>query len=256
MNELMEKVKNLLKNNKQDIYEAISRDYKEKGLEINYNKLEDIINKIKDINNMQKAHRNILVIYNGDLYVTFELILKAIAYGSNIILTSQNKESYTTVKIISIMQELVKEANLILKFYKEVNLKMVLKEEVLIDRIIYFGDKRNYRALRSKTNIPIIYNGYGSISVYVDDEDEFEDFLSKLEEYAYLNEMYIYKQTGDIGEAIEEINKDGKNNLCIIFSNDEEKINKFKAEINSTNILINNVNLEELKPEILLEYFV
>ena len=66
--------------------------------------------------------------------------------------------------------------------------------------------------------------------------------ISEIEEYANLNNLYIYKFRENINEAIKQINKDGKNDICIILSKDESKVNKFKKEIDSTNIFVNEIS--------------
>lgn len=255
MNKLVSQIYKALENKKRDLYEAISRDYKENKKQISYNLLIDIIERLQDIKETknEKKSKTILAIYNGNIYVALEIIIKALLQGNNIILVSENNQPHTTKKIVSIIQEIEKIP--ILKIYEEKHLRKVLKEENLIDRIIYFGDKRKYRGLRLNTNIEILYNGYGSINVYVDDEDEFELELSRIQEYAYNNDSYIYMHIDDIDEAIKTINKDGKNHICMCFSKDEEKIEKFKTKVNSTNILINETTFENIKNEIPEELF-
>lgn len=250
MNKIVGQIYDALENKKRDLYEAISKDYLENKKQISYNLLIDVIKKLQDIKevNNENNPKTILAIFNGNIYIALEIIIKAITQGKNIILVFENNQTHTIRKIISIIQEI--EGLPILKIYEEINLNRVLKEKNLIDRIIYFGDKRKYRVLRLNTNIEILYNGYGSINVYVDDEDEFELELTEIQEYAINNENFVYMHTDDIDEAIETINQDGKNYICICLSKDEEKIEKFKKKINSSNILINETKFENIKYEI------
>lgn len=250
MNKVVSQIYKALEVKKRDLYEAISKDYKENKKQISYNFLIDIIKKLQDIKETknEKKTKTILAIFNGNTYVALEIIIKALLNGNNIILVSENNQTNTTKKIISTIQEI--EGLPILKIYEEIDFNKVLKEESLIDRIIYFGDKRRYRSLKLNTNIDILYNGYGSINVYVDDEDEFELELEKLQEYAYSSENFVYMHIDDINEAIEAINQDGKNYICIILSKDKEKIEKFKTKVNSSNILINEINFKDIKHEI------
>ena len=83
---------------------------------------------------------------------------------------------------------------------------------------------------------------------------EFEEELEEIDEFAYINNFYINKITEDLEEEINNINKDGKNDVCIILSKDEEKIKLFKEKVYSNNIFVNEINYE-MEHEILQELF-
>ncbi len=258
MNNLIIKIQNALEWHKQGLYEEISRDYRENKTEVKYALLEENIKRFVNMDVSNKGeNKTLLAIYNGNPYIMLEIVIMSLIYGNNIILISEGEKSYTSNKLISTIQEVVRkeEKPLIVKKYLQADFGKILKEDNLINRIIYFGDKRKYRQLKLNTNIETIYNGYGSVSVYVDDEDEFEDELFEIEEYANLNNLYIYKFGENINEAIKQINKDGKNDTCIILSKNKDKIEKFKCKINSLNILVNEADFSNLKHELPGELF-
>lgn len=257
MNKLIVSIEKAFLDEKQGIYEAMGRDYKEHKQELEYSIFEKIfkeLGKIEFINNSNS--KTILAIYNGNTYLTLAIILKSLINGNNIILIP-DELNYTTNEITKIIKNVLANENssIIFKTYHDVDIRKALKEKNMIDRILYFGDKRNYRGIKCDTNIELKYNGYGSLMIYVDDEDKFETELEKIDEYSYLNNSFIYKFEGDIDEAITRMNKDGKNDTCIILTEDEEKIKKFKQLVNSTNILVNEVrfDLEHELPEELFE---
>lgn len=258
MNSLVNEIKKAFIEEKQSLYEAIGKDYKENNIKIDYSRLENIIENLdKEIlNNNASQRRTVVIVYNGNIYVMLEATIKSMINNNNTILIIENeKELYTSKKMLDIIQKIALKRTLILKEYGEVDTKNILTENTLINRIIYLGDRRNYRQLKAKTDIDIMYNGYGSINVYVDDEDEFEDELYAIEEYASANNLYVYKQTEDISEAIGDFNEDGKNDICVILSKDTEKINEFKEKIQATNILINDVDFTKIKQNIPNELF-
>ena len=244
----MEDIKLIIKQafveKKRDIYDAIERDYKENGLQIQYSKLEEVLDKPYTSSN--EENKTIVAIYNGNIYIMLEIILKSLLHNKNIILVCEGENSFTKDIILSIIREVLtkKGISIMVKEYVDADIDNILQQDMLIDKIIYFGDKRNYRQLKYNTNIPTIYYGYGSIIVYVDDEDEFEEELIQLGEYEYINNFYIYKFLGNIDEDIEFINRDGENFCSIILSKNEEKIQKFKQKVHSTNILVNEVNFD------------
>lgn len=256
MNYLIAKIRQLFQEEKQEIYEAIGRNYKENNIEIKYSKLEDIINKL--VNQESKkvdSTKTVLNIYNGNTYLMLEIVLKNLICGNNTLLISERENTLNSV-ILNVIRNALKQENspLVIKEYAQVNLENALKETKLIHRVVFFGDKRQYRQLKNSTNIETKYNGYGSIIVYVEDEDEFEEELEEIDEFAYLNNFYINKITEDLEEEINNINKDGKNDVCIILSRDEEKIKLFKEKVYSNNIFVNEINYE-MEHEILQELF-
>lgn len=254
MNYLIAKIQKLFQENKQEIYEGINRTYKEDNVKIEYSKLEAIIKNLINIKNSPASSKTVLNIYNGNIYLMLEIVLKSLNCGNNTLLISE-KENHLNSLILKIIQKALAEMQslLIVKEYTQIKLENALKESNLIDRVVFFGDKRQYRQLKNSTNIETKYNGCGSIIVYVEDEDTFEEELEKIDEFAYVNNLYINKMTDDL-EEIETINKDGKNDICIILSQDKEKTKLFKEKVNSSNVFINEINFE-VEHEILQELF-
>ena len=254
MKNLINEIKNAFIKQKREIYDSISKDYKENETTIEYRLLEKILEG-KNID--EEKPGTILVIYNGNVYTMLEIVVKCLMQNKNIILVSNEEINHTKSLLLNIIQKVLKEkqSQLIVKEYNGVDISKVLEKNDLIDKIVYFGDKRKFRHLKQKTHIDIAYYGYGSINVYVDDEDLFENELFQIEEYAFDNNLYTYKFTEDIEEDIEEINKDGRNEICIILSQDVKKIELFKNNINSSNILVNNIDFETVKYEIPKELF-
>ena len=255
MNDIISQVKKSFIEKKQDLYEAIARDYKENNIKIEYNLLEEIIkNVVEEMVSINNKNKTVLAIYNGNTYLMLEIILRSLKCKNNTILITEGEKLYTNKKILDIIQNILTTENIILKHYAQVDLSKTLADNTLIDRIIYFGDVRNYRKLKENTKIETKYNGYGSISIYVEDEDEFEDELEEIEEYATISDLYICKYDEKIEDAIKKINKEGQNDICIILSKIEEKIKKFTEKINSTNILVNGID-KEIKHRIPQELF-
>ena len=245
----IEEIKEEFLKEKQGIYEAIGRDYRNNYINVEFNKLLDIFQKIENEKFEENAKAQVItIIYNGNPYVTLELAIKGLLSNSNLILISENVMEKLNEQIIDIMRKIISNKNLksIIKWYPDGDIDKVSEVEDITNKIMFLGDKRIYRKLNGKVEMPIIYNGYGSIIIYTDDEDEFEDQIYEIKDYAIENNISVNVYNGEINEDIESINKDGINYICIIFSNDISKTEQFEKMVKSNYVLVNNTNIENM----------
>lgn len=253
MQDLINKIKMKFLEEKQGIYEAISKDFKKNNIQIEFNRFMEIIDKLEYKEEKgDNLNKTIAVIYNGNPYVTFELSIYAILKHQNIILISENIMGNLNKEIIQIIQNIITQnnENIVLRFYNSADMQKLLDCDDLIDKILFLGDKRIFRSLRTQTNIPIYYNGFGSIIIYTDDEDKFEEEIYTIKDYALENNIEVNMYIEDFRYDIERINMDGKNDICILFSDDENKIETFRKEVNSNHILINSTEIQNFTLEL------
>ena len=250
---MIEQIKERFLKEKQGIYEAISRDYKSNDLKVDYNQLLDVFNKTsKEELKKDNKQKVITVVYNGNPCITLELALMGIINNTNLILISDNIMNNLNNQIIDIMKSIIEEMNLkiIIKWYPDGDIDKISEIENIANKVVFLGDKRIYRKLKNKVNIPIIYNGYGSIIIYTDNQDEFEAEIYDIKDYAIENNISVNIYNDEIDEDIEYINKDGINHISIIFSNDTSKIQKFKEKVQSDYILVNSIKINEIPSSI------
>ena len=232
--------------NRRIIEKAIEIDYKRWNRKIEFNKFLEIINKISyeyAENDMKsKDIKTYVVIFNGDPYVTFEMVIKLLLTNNNGIFMIRNYMFATNSILITIIQNIIKmlKIKLIIKLYNNVDLTNIISQEKDIDKIIYIGDKFTYEYIDQNSNLPVIYNGYGSAIVYVEEKEKFKDIIEKINILAEeLNlEIKIYFNA-NIDIFIKDINSKNRNYSCTILSNDIKSIEKFKKLINSKNIYVN-----------------
>lgn len=244
---MMEQIKENFLKEKQGIYEAISRDFKENDFKIEFDKFLDVFDKMAKVND-NKETKVITVIYNGNPYITLELALMAVINNTNLILISENIMKNLNSQIIDIMKNIIEEMNLriIIKWYPDGDIDKISEIENIANKVVFLGDKRIYRKLKNRVNIPVVYNGYGSIIIYTDNQDEFEEEIYNIKDYAVENNISVNIYSDEIDEDIKYINKDGINYISIIFSDDISKINKFKEIVQSDYILVNNSQIKEI----------
>ena len=241
-------IKNAFLKEKQGIYEAISRDYKHNNMNIEFQGFIDIFKQVEKEEFVKSNQPEIItVIYNGNPYITLKLLLKGILSNNNLVLISENIMNNLNKQIIDIMNKIVSNLNLqlFIKWYPDGDISNVSKLEELTNKIVFLGDKRTYRKLKNQVEIPIIYNGYGSIVIYTDDEDFFEEQIYEIKDYAISNNISVVIYNDEISEDLEYINKDGINHICIILSNDNDKVEMFKKMVKSNYILVNDTKIKD-----------
>ena len=250
---MIEEIKEDFLKEKQGIYEAISRDYKDNDLKVDYNQLLDVFNKTskEDLKKDNKLEV-ITVVYNGNPYVTLELAINGIVRNKNIVLISEDIMTNLNKKLIEILNNFINNKNLgiIVKWYPDADIDKLSRLDDSNNKIIFLGDKRIYRKLKNNVKIPIIYNGYGSIIIYTDDEDRFEEQIYEIKDYALANNISVNVYNDEISEDLESINNDGRNHICIIFSEDSSKTEFFKQNVRSKNILVNSTKIQDITLEI------
>lgn len=245
----IEEIKEEFVKEKQGIYEAISRDYKDNDLRVDYNQLLDVFNKTSKDDLVNNSSEVITSIYNGNPCVTLELAINSIIRDKSVILISEEIMRNLNTLIIDILNRFINKKDLktIIKWYPDADIDKVSKLDESNNKIVFLGDKRIFRKLKSKVNIPIFYNGYGSIVIYTDDEDDFEEQIYYIKDYAIANNVSVNVYFGKLEENIESINKDGLNHICIIFSKDSQKTEQFKNMVKSQNILVNCTKVSDIK---------
>lgn len=242
------KIKEAFLKEKQGIYEAISRDYKQNDMNVQFQGFLDIFKQVENEDIVKNNQPEIItVIYNGNPYITLKLLLKGIISNNNLVLISENIMNNLNKQIIDIMNKYIISLNLqlFIKWYPDGDISNVSKLEEITNKILFLGDKRIYRKLKKHVQMPIIYNGYGSIIIYTDDEDFFDEQIYEIKDYAISNNISVVLYNDEISEDIEYINKDGINYICIILSNDIDKVEMFKKMVKSNYILHNDTKIKD-----------
>lgn len=234
----------ILKENQEIIEKCINLDNRKMSEEFKFHDLIKICEKINKKNYEIKNKTNpntFMIIYNGNPRITLEMLLINLFCKNNLIFIIHDDFLGTNNILISIIEKIIKQSNIncFIKLYNNISLSEIPKTEELADKIIYIGDKFNYQNFKGYTSLPIIYNGYGQVLIYTDDEMNFQKELDETQKYAFENDIAITLYNKDIEGSIENINYDVSNDVSVIFSNDNEKIEKFKNEVHSKKIFVN-----------------
>jgi gamma-glutamyl phosphate reductase len=246
---MQSKITNYLIKNKEILQQAINLDNSKWENSFGFESLLKIGQDIDEGNyNIESKNNNTyMVLYNGNPSVTLELALMGIITNSNMIFMIYDNMLAVNTIIVKMMEQIIKEEELknFVKLYNNSKNKDIKRSINFTTKIIYIGDKFGYENAKKDYNIPIIYNGYGSVAVYTDDEEHFIEELTEIQNYAFENDIELDFYDGDLEEEIQFINYDMPADTCVIFSNDEDKIKLFKETLNSRRILVNENPFKE-----------
>lgn len=200
-----------------------------------------LINQEKYNNKQIDGIGNIAVLYDGNPYVTISLAIKALKTHNNIIFFSKNIYETNDI-LINILKEVIEKCNYYknaINLFENVQIKELKDNQHSFDKIIIIDDKYEYIKYKNMFDIPSTYNGYGNVSVYVDDE-YFKNTLRKMDEYVYENNIKLdYYNNEDIEKDIEKINDIGLNDIAVIFTKNSKKAFDFINRIKSKKMYIN-----------------
>ena len=185
--------------------------------------------------------KNIQVILNGNPEIVFRIGIEAVRNNVNMIICIEDFCLAQNTILVKLMSLCLKE----MKLNKTIKLENMLTDSEIIenskniDLTICMGNSNDYNFFSKKIK-NIKFNNYNIFEVYADSE-EFDEIKRKVYEYAMLNqyEIEIYDTDLTIEEAIDDINTNGYGYCSVLFSKDKVNAQKFKENINSKYIVIN-----------------
>lgn len=198
---------------------------------------------------MYKQSKGVIgVVYDGDVYITVELIAKAIKTGNALILNvGINNNIGTNNLLVTAIKEILekndKPKGLIDIIFSENN-ELEYGE---LDSLVLVGNKK-IQEKYSKYNDDIIKSGYGYCEIYIDDLNNEQFIKEVIKKSEFKLKIYINKdlQTDIDGEkvngcenAIECINKDGARFTSVIFSDNANCQKIFLKRCKSGHVFIN-----------------
>lgn len=239
----------LIKDNSQVYNKLIKIDNDISRVEINLNKLIEVIDDYKDFEIKNIPKRKIIVNHYGNPYITAKLCLEAICNNTDLII-GINDLCYSVNKAI------VKTINDVAKDYK-IDIKLELMNELVLDgysniyKVVCLGDSNTYMDFRKNNNFRVEYVPLYDINIYYDSYD-FEELANSIGDYAIQNfgEIEVYDESQDFDDVIQCINDDFEKYCSVILSKDKDKQNRFKNEINSKIICINENPFRKFKLEV------
>lgn len=200
--------------------------------------------------------------YNGDLYITIELIAKAIKTGNALILNiGLNNNIGTNNLIVNAIKDILKNNN---KPFNLIDINFSENDSIVnedLDSLIVIGDRETQEKYVSCNN-DIIKSGYGYCEIYIDDLNNENIIKEIIKNSEFKIDIYINRilQTDIQGhkvngllDAIDYINKKGSGFASTIFSDNNNCQKVFLKRCKSKHVFINtdpniaeesNINIE------------
>lgn len=258
---IFQELEDVLKEDVALVSQLIGEDNKTFSERASYSKLLEIIGQVSNEKWCMEKNSKTTIIYgvgnlgvvcNGNAQILLYLCLKALKTHNNITFFETFDVRKTSNYIINKLQQIVKSNGYSAKINLiELNkLKDISNYESKINKFICVGDFENYKLLKLNVNKEIIYNSYGTISLYMDDKS-LESILLEMDDYVFENNLKLNLYTNeDVEDVINYINLSGEDYCSVIFSKDIEKVKKFISKVDSNMIYINKNPFQNYKFEI------
>lgn len=220
-----------------------------------YDKIVDIIDFVKIIEEykmqtQKKEYKNILCIYNGNPEITLRLCLEAIVFRTNFILGIQDFMVGINTYLIEIINKLLEKYSSKIYLFNLLKIEQIKKVENDLDKILCIGNTKEFLKLSEKGFVKLDFYPYKSLNLYCEDE-KFEKLQQMIYDYSMINEYEIEIYSNDsINNIIRQINEFGNGYCSVLLSENKEHIDKFKNEVKSEYVCVNENPYSKIKFEI------
>ena len=194
---------------------------------------------------------NVVIITDGNPYLSLEMILRNIIAGNTIILVNNGFMYGTnnlTVNIVQSILENYKVSKNLIQLFITDDYKEVLNNYANIDLVVCIGNHELQRLIIRESKNRVITSGYENFDLYIEDTKHL-DFLNKIINTGLNVNLYINKDTNldydtaiivsDIEEAIAQINYNGSRYSSAIFTSSNFNASKFIREVKSSIVTVN-----------------
>ena len=269
---IINQIKIALESNKEAILQANKIDQKNNnGFIIDFNIINNILSNLEnetilygDVTLSQKDdekkiiygkeildYGNVVVINDGNPYITIEMAIRNIMAGNTTIISNNGFMIGTNQLLIQIIQSVLEQFNIskyLVQIYVSENFDEVLSNFANIDLVVCIGNHSLQNMILSKSKNRTIVSGYENFDLYIEDTSHI-DFLNKIVNTGLNIQLYINSDTkldhssaiivNDVDEAIAQINYNGSKYSSAIFTTSTENASKFVKEVKSKIVTIN-----------------
>ena len=269
---IINQIQKALESNKEAIEQANSIDKKNNnGFILDFNIIKNIFSNLEkenifygDVTLSQKDEEkkivygtqimdygNVVVINDGNPYITIEMVVRNIMAGNTTIISNNGFMIGTNQLLIQIIQSVLEQFNIskyLVQIYVSENFDEVLSNFANIDLVVCIGNHSLQNMILNKSKNRTIVSGYENFDLYIEDTSHIE-FLNKIVNTGLNIQLYINSDTkldhssaiivNDVDEAIAQINYNGSKYSSAIFTTSTENASKFVKEVKSKIVTIN-----------------
>ena len=251
--ELLNKMIKIIKEQEININKANKIDKKHYKMKVHVNKLLQLTESLKEKDIGEFAYKNVVIVHNGNPYMTYILAIKAICSNTNIDICVSETMLATNLIIVQLLNEILKEMKIQINIevIRILDTKTLEKEKD--KKIIVLQDKAEYSRLL-KQNIPdVYYKPIYNVALYIDNE-EFEEIKQDIIKYCDENfiEIEIY-EADNVEDAILQMEADNEGEYALILTKEKVDLNKIQEikEKENIEIYINKNVISKLEERII-----
>lgn len=215
-------------------------------------KVEDLVNiaqRYKD-KKQEKLGKNLLCIYNGNPEITLKLCLEAILLKTNFILNIQDFMAGVNKLIVELVNQILKEYKCEIYLFNLMKNSEIKDMEEKIDKILCIGNTNEFIKMSEFGLYKLDFYPYKSLEIYCENE-EYEELQKMVYEYSMTNQYEVEVLLSDsIDNIIGQINEFGNGYCSVLLSKNKEHIKKFKEEVQSEIVCINENPYNKIEFEI------
>ncbi len=208
---------------------------------------------IKFVENLEK----IQVILPGNPEIVFKLGIEAIRQNVRMIIDIDDFCLAQNTLLVDVINLIAQEMKLgeVIKLQNLVKDEDISKVSEKLDMTLCIGNSNDYNRLNKRYKISNLKLYPFNIFELHSDSLELEEVRRGLFDYISRNQfdVEIYDIDLEIDDVIEEMNRDGYGFCSILLSKDKEKIKKFKENIKSKYVFVNENPFKKIKFELDLE---
>ncbi len=240
MKRIVNSVIDLIKDNQNILTKLEKEDQEICAIDFRVNQLIDRLQKYKNQTIKNKEAKKILISHYGNPYITAILCMEAIVNNWELIIAIEEVCYGLNTALVKMIKDCLKEY----KIHRSILLKMNITasdiEKIDLEQVICLGNSNAYMNFRKIKNKKIQYIPFGDIALYYDTE-EYEELIENIRNYAIQNlyEIEIFDETEELEDVMDMINHGLTKYCAVILSKDKEKQEKFKHEISSQIVCVN-----------------
>lgn len=194
---------------------------------------------------------NVVVVTDGNPYITLEMALRNILAGNTVIIVNNGYMFGTNHLLIDIIHAVFEQFNVnknLIQLFVTEEYDGILNNFANIDLVVCVGNHSLQQTVLNKSRNRTLISGYENFDLYIEDIKHL-DFLNKIINTGLNIQVYIKKDTkidcpnailvDDLDEAIAQINYNGNKYSSSIFTDSTDNASKFIKEIKSKITTVN-----------------
>lgn len=249
VNDFCERLIQELKKNESAIMAIndIDKQYYDKNIDIT-----DFIKIIEEykIKKQKEENKSILCIYNGNPEITLKLCLESIVLKTNFILGIQDFMVGINTYLVELINNLLEKYNSKIYLFNLLKLNEIKKAEENLDKILCISNTNEFLKMSENGLVKLDFYPYKSLDLYCEDE-ELEKLQKMIYDYSMTNEYEVEVYLKDnIDNIIGQMNEFGNGYCSVLLSRNKEHISKFKNEVKSEFVCVNESPYSKIKFEI------